>query len=165
MTDPHATSRSHSTAHPEATRAFAIEAARLLADNKCEEVAVLDVRGLSQATDFVVIATGTSDRQMRSCADELKAVAGAQGMPPARTNTDPRSVWIVADFIDVIVHLFEPNARAHYDLEMLWGDAKRVPWQRPGRDSRNYARLTPDELSESSQLGTKLEPEDPDATA
>lgn len=160
MTESHAPSRSHSVSDPEVTRAFAIDAARLLADNKCEDVLVLDVRGLSHVTDYVVIGTGTSDRQMRSTADDLKEPAAEHGMPSLRRSGDDRDVWIVADFVDVIVHLFEPNARAHYDLEMLWGDAKSVPWQRAGQDSRNYAKLTPDELSDSSQLGTVLPPED-----
>ena len=46
-------------------------------------------------------------------------------------SADDRASWLLADFVDVIVHVFEPNTRAHYDLEMLWGDAPRLEWERP----------------------------------
>ncbi|MBX3376842.1 MAG: ribosome silencing factor [Phycisphaeraceae bacterium] len=111
--------------------AFAIEAARHLSDDKCVDVLVLDVRALSQVTDFIVIGTGTSDRQMRSSLKNVEEFGEASGNPVFRSSTDDRATWLLADFVDVIVHVFEPNARAHYDLEMLWGDAPRLEWQRP----------------------------------
>lgn len=113
------------------TRALAIECARLLRDDKCEQIVVLDVRELSEVTDFLVIASGTSDRQMNSALDDVQEVGEGQGWPSFRTSTDDRSTWLLVDFVDVVVHLFEPNTRAFYDLEMMWGDAKRVEWQRP----------------------------------
>ena len=131
-------------------RAFAIEAARLLRDNRCEGVVVLDVTGKSSVSDYIVIGTGTSDRQMRSTLEEVSELGETQGLPPARLNQDERAVWLLADCVDVVVHLFEPNTRAHYDLEMLWGDAGRVEWDdRPGPSfadpSRNLAGLKPGE--------------------
>jgi ribosome-associated protein len=111
--------------------AFAIEAARLASDDKCTNVMLLDVRGLSQIADFILIASGTSDRQMRSVLDHIDELGGKTGFSMLRSNTDERATWLLADFVDVIVHLFEPNTRAHYDLEMMWGDAPRVEWERP----------------------------------
>ncbi len=112
-------------------REFAIEAARLLADRHCEDVLVLDVHGLSQVSDFVIIGTGTSDRQMKSLADELEDLAVEHGEQVFRTNRDTGVTWVVIDFIDVVAHLFEPNQRAYYDLEQLWSDAPHIAWERP----------------------------------
>lgn len=115
-------------------RSFAIDAARLLRDNKCEQVIVLDVRELSSVMDYLVIASGTSDRQMNSTLDDVTELAQQQERSAFRTSKDDRSTWLLADFADVVVHLFEPNTRAHYDLEMLWGDAGRVDWKRTGEN-------------------------------
>ncbi|MBX3322787.1 MAG: ribosome silencing factor [Phycisphaeraceae bacterium] len=118
-----------STADPEVARDFAIEAAQLLHDDKCEHVIILDVRQLSRITDFIVIGSGTSQRQMGSALDHVTDLARDKGFDRHRTNRDDQSLWLLADFVDVVVHLFEPNTRAHYDLEMLWGDAPRITWE------------------------------------
>jgi len=133
----HARFPSRSKGDDPRTRAFATEAARLLLDDKCHEILVLDVRGLSQITDYIVIGSGTSDRQMRSALDDVAKLGAGQGFTACRTNADERATWLLADFVDVVVHLFEPNTRALYDLEMLWGDADRVEWMRPGDKTRN----------------------------
>ena len=109
---------------------FAVEAARLLADRHCEDIRLLDVRNLSQVCDFVLIATGTSDRQMKSVADELENSGAAQGHRAYRTSVDDIVTWVVVDFVDLVVHLFEPNQRVYYDLEGLWHDAPEIPWKR-----------------------------------
>lgn len=126
---------------PALTRAAAIEVARSLFDDKCEEIVVLDVSGLSQVSDYVIIASGTSDRQMRSAATNAAEVAERFGCPVYRRSEDDRATWIVLDCVDVVAHVFEPNTRAHYDLEMMWGDAPRVEWERPGQKNRDYAGL------------------------
>ena len=115
---------------------FACHAARLLADSRCEEVFVLDVRGISQITDYLVIATGTSDRQIRSVAADLKLLAEQEGQAVVRLHGGDAGQWIVADFVDVVVHLFEATTRAYYDLESLWSDGRRIDWHavtRPGQ--------------------------------
>jgi ribosome-associated protein len=115
------------------SRAFAIEAARLLSDDKCTDIVVLDVTKLTSVSDFIVIGTGTSDRQMRSVLDDVAELGAASGNSIVRRSVDDRATWVLADFVDVVVHLFEPNTRAYYDLEMMWGDAPKVPWERaPG---------------------------------
>jgi ribosome-associated protein len=100
--------------------------ARSLLDDKCEDVIVLDIADMTTVTGCLVIGTGTSERQMRSALTSLKQTAESFGARPARTSADDNATWLLADFIDVVVHLFEPNARAYYDLESMWPDAQRV---------------------------------------
>ena len=116
-----------------AARSFAVEAARLLDDDKCTDTLVLDLRGLSEVTDFFVISSGTSERQMRAAGQHVDALGEAQGFALHRHNLkEPEPTWLVLDFVDVVVHVFEPQARLYYDLEMLWGDASRIDWRRNG---------------------------------
>ncbi|VAX41340.1 hypothetical protein MNBD_PLANCTO03-384, partial [hydrothermal vent metagenome] len=110
----------------------AIEIARLFHDDKCTQVVVLDVCGLSPITNYLVIASGTSERQMRSVLDHAVELAEDRGTPPHTLTKDAGAHWLIADFVDVVAHVFEPNTRAHYDLEMLWGDAREIAWTRPG---------------------------------
>lgn len=110
----------------EQSRAFAVEAARLAQNTRCHSVVVLDVRGLSPVTDYFVIATGTSARQMRSVADDLVEFGEKNGYSPTSVSGTDGESWILVDFVDVIFHLFSNDARLYYDLENLWGDAQRV---------------------------------------
>ena len=123
--------RSRSTADPESTRQFAVDMARTLADSKCTEVVLLDVRGRSQVCDYVIIGSGTSQRQMRAAAQELEDLGKSRGQHPFRTNADEGSTWIVVDFVEIVAHLFEPDQRLYYDLELLHADGKRIDWRRP----------------------------------
>jgi ribosome-associated protein len=109
---------------------FAVESARLLEDLHCTDVQLLDLRGISQVCDFILIGSGTSDRQMRSAADAINALAKESGAKRFRINNDQASTWIVVDFVDVVVHLFEPSRRSYYDLEDLWSDAARMEYAR-----------------------------------
>ncbi len=145
---PAPAARTYHRSDPAATQRFAIEAARLLSDDKCQDVVVLDLRGLTQVTDFIVIGTGSSDRQMRSVLDHVEELGGTLGFNAFKRSVDERSTWVLVDFVDVIVHMFEPNTRAHYDLEMLWGDAKRPEWERPEQLTRNRAGLRSDDALE-----------------
>lgn len=118
--------------HDSVAERAAVAAARGLDEARCEDIAVIDVRRISQVTDFIVIGSGTSDRQMRTAADKAQESVEALGEQTFRSSRDPSSTWIVLDFVDVVVHIFEPAARAHYDLEMLWGDGPRIDWRPPG---------------------------------
>ncbi len=126
--------------NPDQARAFAQSIGTSLLGDRCEDVVILDVTKLSPVTGFIVIGSGTSARQMRSALQNLSEVAQANGTSAFRVSEDNDTLWLLADFVDVVVHLFEPNARAHYDLEMMWGDAPRVDVPRPtkretGRDT------------------------------
>ncbi len=128
---------------------FAIDAARLLADDKCRDVVVLDVRGCSQVTDFTVVATGTSDRQMKSAGEHVDKMGEKTGMRLYRHNLkEANPTWVILDFVDVVLHIFEPESRLYYDIEMLWGDAPRVAWERASdlkarRDAEENAEPMP----------------------
>lgn len=111
--------------------AFAAAAARLAADLKTQAVDVLDMRGISSLADFFVIGTGTSDRQMHSVLDQIAALARTHGRRPYQVADSQASRWILADYVDVMIHLFDGAHRDYYDLDGLWGDAPRVDW-RPG---------------------------------
>ena len=118
------------------TRAFAVQAARLINDSNTEDVLVFDVRGLSDLMDYVIIATGSSDRQLKSVGGDVTLLGNQLGHERFGSDADDAHTWVVLDFVDVVVHLFEPVARGHYDLEMLWGDAPRVKWRDPNRETR-----------------------------
>jgi ribosome-associated protein len=108
---------------------FAIAAARVAAENKTEDVEVLDLRGLSTFADFFVLGTGTSDRQMHAVVDLVEEYARGVGRTPFRVADSRSAHWILSDYVDVVLHLFDAQHRDYYDLSNLWGDAPRIPWQ------------------------------------
>lgn len=112
---------------------LAVRLAREADATACEDVSILDVRGLSPVTNYFVIATGSSARQLRSVADSIKKVANEYGERPLGMEGLDDARWVLLDFVDVVVHIFAPTSRAHYDLELLWGDAPRVDWAENGR--------------------------------
>jgi ribosome-associated protein len=91
-------------------------------------VVLLDVRGISPVTDYFVLATGTSPRQMKTVCDDLAEMAEQRGVRPIGQNGLEGETWMLIDFVDVVVHVFNQEARAFYDLDGLWGDARRVEW-------------------------------------
>lgn len=111
-------------------RAFAVEVARILADTRCHQVSVLDVRSTSPVTDYFVLATGSSPRQMKSAADAADEFGATVGYQALSRVGDDSSNWVVTDFFDVVVHIFSQESRLYYDLDGLWGDAERVEWER-----------------------------------
>jgi ribosome-associated protein len=111
-------------------RELAVAAARLAHDSNCEDIQVLDLRGRSPVTDYFIIATGTSGRQLRSVADDLAAYGKAAGTKAWHIEGQETAQWILLDFVDFVVHLFDEETRHYYDLELMWGDSPRVRWQR-----------------------------------
>jgi ribosome-associated protein len=105
---------------------FAIAAAKIAQERHCTDIVILDLRGLSPATDYFVIATGTSGRQMRTVADEISAAGREQNFSRFGRAGYEQGRWILLDFVDVVVHLFDPEYRQYYDLDLLWGDAEKV---------------------------------------
>lgn len=114
----------------ESIEPFAREMAQLLADRRCEDIRLIDVRGLSHVSDYLLIASGTSERQMKSLAAELYDAGAEQGVKTYRSEADAGNTWVVVDFVDLVVHLFEPAMRGYYDLEGLWSDAEMIDWRR-----------------------------------
>lgn len=114
-------------------RRLAVEAARIMQDRYCEQIVVLDLREVSPVTDYFVIATGTSDRQMMAIADEIRRHGKKRGHRAVGTAGMESGQWILLDFVDVVVHLFDAEHRRYYDLELIWGEAPRVDWQDESR--------------------------------
>jgi ribosome-associated protein len=108
---------------------LALSAAKVAAERHCTNIVVLDLRGISPATDYFVIATGTSDRQMRTVADEVSQEAHKLGFERFGRAGYEQARWILLDFVNVVVHLFDSEYRDYYDLDLLWGDAKKVKWE------------------------------------
>lgn len=115
-----------------AARRFAIEAARLAANTRCQNVVVLDVQGLNHVTDFLVLATGTSTRQMGAVMTEVEELGQSHGFAPLSRSGYEGESWLLCDMVDVVVHVFNHEARMFYDLDSLWGDAKVVEWEEAG---------------------------------
>jgi len=107
-------------------KAFALASAKIAADRHCSNIVVLDLKGKSPATDYFVIVTGTSGRQMRTVADEISEAAKKQGMERFGRAGYEQGRWILLDYVDVVIHIFDTEYRDYYDLELLWGDAKRL---------------------------------------
>lgn len=108
------------------TKAFVIAAAKLAAERHCTDVIALDLRKVSYVTDYFLILTGTSDRQMRSVADEITDLAKEYDLSLFGRAGYEQGAWVLLDFIDVVVHVFDAKSRKYYELELLWGDAKKL---------------------------------------
>ena len=92
-------------------------------DRKGNAIQVLDLRGLNDATDYFIIASGTSDAHVRGLADGVMRAMDAAGHPAHHVEGLPTGRWVLLDFVDLVVHLFHPETRAFYQLERLWQDA------------------------------------------
>jgi ribosome-associated protein len=104
-------------------------AARVAADNKGRDVIVLDMRQVTPLYDYFVLATGNSRRQIHTMAEEIDAALRAEGDRRLTIEGYEASRWVVQDYGDVVVHLFDSDARQYYALEELWADAERVDWE------------------------------------
>jgi ribosome-associated protein len=104
-------------------------AAELALDLKAHDVLVLDLRGISTATDYFVIAGGTSDVQVKAIADHIVDELKKEGVRPEHVEGLRGGRWVLLDYVDFVVHVFHPQARQFYQLENLWGDAPR--WEAP----------------------------------
>ncbi len=109
--------------------AFAVASARLSRDTNCEDIVVLDLRDVSPVTDFFVICTGTSNRQMRSTADDICEYGKSNDYKVWHVAGMEAGGWIVLDFVNVVVHIFDQTNRDYYDLEMIWGGSPKIDWQ------------------------------------
>jgi len=107
----------------------ALLAAKLIAERKCKEIKILDLRKVTQYFDFFVIATGTSRRQLHAVSEEIDEVFEKElGDVRRSVSGYVDSRWIVLDYDDVVIHLFDPETREYYALEDLWGKGTDVPF-------------------------------------
>jgi ribosome-associated protein len=103
-------------------------AAELALEQRARDVLSLDLRGISSATDYFLLATGTSDVQVRSIAEHVIGGLESEGIPPHQVEGMAAGRWVLIDYVDVVVHVFHPEPRAFYQLEELWGDAERADY-------------------------------------
>ena len=108
---------------------LACAAARTASEKQGEDVLVLDVRDLITITDYFVIASGSSDRQVKTIAEDVEQALKARGVKPVRVEGEAASRWVLLDFVDLVVHVFHEEERDFYRLERLWIDAPRVSWE------------------------------------
>ncbi len=106
---------------------IAHQAATLASDLKATDIVVLDLRGVTDMTDFFVIASGTSDTHVRAVAEHVQAGLKASGVSTTLTEGLTQGRWALLDYTDCVIHVFHPTLRQFYQLERLWGDAKSVP--------------------------------------
>jgi ribosome-associated protein len=97
-----------------------------LEDAKTQNIAVLDVRKISDFTDYMVIATGTSNRHVQSSADKVAETLRGHGVRRVGIEGQQLGDWVLIDFGDVVVHIMREQTRDFYNLEKLWSDAKRI---------------------------------------
>ena len=109
-----------------------------LEDAKTQNIAVLDVRKISDFTDYMVIATGTSNRHVQSSADKVAETLRGHGVRRVGIEGQQLGDWVLIDFGDVVVHLMREQTRDFYNLEKLWSDAKRVE---PGKHKETVKTL------------------------
>jgi ribosome-associated protein len=108
----------------------ALIAAQIAADHRAQNIVVLDLRELTRNFDFFIIASGTSRRQMHAVSEEIDREFEEKLHDHRLSISGYReSRWIVLDYGDILVHLFEPETRSYYALEELWGSAKIVPFE------------------------------------
>ena len=105
-------------------------AAKTAADNKGRDILVLDMRSCTPLYDYFVISTGSSRRQIHTIAEESDAAFRAEGDARLGIEGYEASKWVVQDYGDVVIHVFDPDTRDYYKLEELWSDAPRVDWER-----------------------------------
>jgi ribosome-associated protein len=103
-------------------------AAEAAVEKKAEDVVLVDLRGKATYADFLVICSGKSERQLEAVADSVEESLHAAGQRLIGAEGGRGGRWVLLDFGDVVVHVFHPEERAHYDLEGLWSDA---PMTRP----------------------------------
>jgi ribosome-associated protein len=100
---------------------------RILDDKKGENILLLDVRRLSEVTDYYVVVSGTSTPHLKAMFDEVLQILKEEGSPCYRRTGDPASGWLVLDYVDVIIHMLTEEKRQYYAIEELWERAPRLP--------------------------------------
>lgn len=118
----------------ERARVLALEraaaCARICEDNKGKEVLVLDMRSVTPEYDYWIIASGNSRRQLHAMAEEIDAHMKGEGETRYGIEGYESCKWIIQDYGDIVIHIFDPVSRDFYELDKLWEDAKRIDWKK-----------------------------------
>jgi ribosome-associated protein len=106
--------------------ALAGRLAAIADDKKATDLVALDVRSLVSYTDYLVICTARNERQAKAIHDEVYHQLKRDGWLPARVEGERESEWVLMDYLDAVLHIFTPELRERYRLEVLWGEAERL---------------------------------------
>jgi ribosome-associated protein len=118
--------RAPRTRQQENSRRIALLAAQAGLEKKAEAVEIIDVTGKVDYADYIVLMTGTSDRNVAAIADAIAGDLARQGIRAIASEGLPLASWVLIDFVDVVVHVFQRDSRSIYNLDGLWMDAGRV---------------------------------------
>lgn len=112
--------------------------ARIALDKRATDLLILEVGPVASIADYFVLASGRNRRQLKAISNEIRVQLKEQGIPPLHSEGLGSDHWVLLDYGAVVVHLFDPEIRAFYDLESLWADASRIPVDesQPMRSSR-----------------------------
>lgn len=121
--------KSMPTATPDAIAA-ARTAAAAIDDKKGEDIVLLDLSGLLVVTDVFVVASGTSNRHVKSLVEDAEEALRALDRRPLRREGVDHGEWVLLDYGDVVIHVFDKQTRAYYELERLWADAPHIDFER-----------------------------------
>jgi ribosome-associated protein len=115
---------------PERSLQVALAAAQVAHDNRGQNIVLLDLREMTAVFDFFLLITGTSRRQLHAIAEEIDRTLKEQfGEKRMGVEGYAAGTWILQDYGDVVIHLFDDQAREYYSLEQLWSEARRIDWQ------------------------------------
>ena len=111
------------------SRGDALAAARAASSKQARDIAILDVRGLIVITDLFVICSAPTERQVKTIVDAVEESLRGRDRKPVRREGETEGRWVLLDYVDLVVHVFAEEEREFYDLERLWRDAPRVPFE------------------------------------
>lgn len=122
------------------SRSRALECVRFALEKKAYDLVLMEVGGLTSIADFFLVCTGRSDTQVQAIASSIEGSLAQQGVRPLSIEGYAHGQWVVVDYGDIVVHIFNEPVREFYDLERLWAKAPRVtlpePYQSQARDLR-----------------------------
>jgi ribosome-associated protein len=125
-----ATLQRESTARSAVALDLVVQCAHVAEDNKARDIVILDMRGITPLYDFLLLCTGASRRQIHTLAEEIDALMRGAGDKRTSIEGYQASKWVVQDYGDIVVHVFDPDTRVYYGLEDLWADAPHIDWTR-----------------------------------
>ncbi len=108
---------------------MAIAAARAASGKKADDVLVMDMRDVFILTDYFVICSGNTDRQVASIQEAIEEKLAATSVKPVRREGEQHRRWVLLDYIEIVVHIFRSEEREYYEIERLWKDAPLVDWE------------------------------------
>ena len=105
---------------------LAKQCSKIAGDKKALDIVILELKGLTDLSDYFVICSGMSSKQIKAIADSVDEVLTKKGIKSLHYEIDTDCKWVILDYVNVIVHVFDEETRHFYKLEQLWGDAKRI---------------------------------------